>query len=258
MVYLVGAGPGDPELLTIKALNVLKEAEVVIYDALVNPAVLEWTRRGCHRICVGAPRSRRRLSQEEINRLLIEKGRRFSRVVRLKCGDPLVFARGIEEARALVEAGLTFTIIPGVTAGVAAPACFGIPLTCRFLSSSVAFVTGHEAKGKNRKTDLLSLSRCVDTLVIYMGVGKIHELAKLLCRDLPNRSKPAAIIERGSWPDQKIHVTELQKIASQDDLPGFRTPALIVIGDVVRLYSELRPYFVPLSGIPQFPEEVVG
>ena len=192
-VSLVGAGPGDPQLLTLRGLDCLREAEVVVYDRLVHPSLLEHAPADAERIDAGKEAGRHTLSQSSIERLLIANARAGKRVVRLKGGDPFIFGRGGEEAQALAAAGVPFAIVPGVTSAIAVPAYAGIPLTHREHASSVAFVTGHEDPGKpSSHLDWQRLARGVDTLVCLMGVRQLPEMARQLVRHGRPASTPCA------------------------------------------------------------------
>ena len=246
-VFLIGAGPGDPDLLTIKGLKVLKRANVIIYDALIDPVLLNYAPSSAERIFVGQPRHQERMLQEGINRLMIVKARQCGIVVRLKGGDPFIFGRGGEEAIALQEAGIDWEVIPGITAGSAVPAYSGIPLTHRGVSSSVAFVTGHECEGKSGAVDWHRLATATDTLVIFMGSKNLQRLVKALLAAGRPPSTPVAIIESGTCPNQTAHVTTLDAIVALRTSVAIKSPALIVIGEVVRLREELARYTKPAA-----------
>src|SRR6266542_4662212 len=195
-VYLVGAGPGDPGLNTVRGLQLLHSAQVIVYDQLVNPALLEEAPATAIRIFVGKQAGRHCIAQEEINRILIDHARVGNEVVRLKGGDPFVFGRGGEEAEALADAGIPFEVVPGVTAGVAAPAYAGIPLTHRDDASAVAFVTGHEDPAKDDSAlDWGALARFPGTLVLYMGVKRLPEVVERLVAAGRDGGEPAACVE---------------------------------------------------------------
>jgi len=248
-VYLVGAGPGDPGLLTLRGREVLASADVVVYDALVPMRLLDHAPPAAERIDAGKHASHHTLEQDEINRLLVNRALAGATVVRLKGGDPMVFGRGGEEALALVEAGIPFEIVPGVTAGVAAAAYAGIPLTHRDLASAVAFVTGHEADAKaGSALDWDALARWNGTLVFYMGVATLPAIAaNLIARGLAAET-PAAVIHRGTTPRQKVVAGTLAALPRLADEAGIGPPALIVVGRVVALRDQLawferRPLF---------------
>ena len=247
-VHLVGAGPGDPGLITVKAVECLGRAEVVIYDYLANESLLDIAPPGAERIYVGKKAGAHAMSQEEINRLLVEKGR-ASVVVRLKGGDPFIFGRGGEEALALKAAGIPFEVVPGVTSAIAVPAYAGIPLTHRDLTSSVAFVTGHETPGKDASAihwDRLATG--VGTLVFLMGVRNLDHIASQLmtCGRAP--ATPVAVIRWGTTSEQQTVTGTLATIGDIAATAGISPPAIIVVGEVAHLRQELnwfegRPLF---------------
>jgi uroporphyrinogen III methyltransferase/synthase len=238
-VYLVGAGPGDPGLLTARALELIAQAEVIVYDRLIPRDALAGARPDAELIYVGKEGGGESMSQEEINRLLIEHGTRS--VVRLKGGDPFVFGRGGEEVEALLGAGIPFGVVPGVTAGVAAAAYAGIPVTHRERSSAVAFVTGHEDPAKAQSAlDWDALARFPGTLVVYMGVRRLEAITERLIAGGRNPEEPAAVIERGTLPGQRVLAATLRTIAGA----GARAPAVAVFGEVAALREQL-----PLAGL---------
>ncbi len=239
-VYFVGAGPGDVDLITVKGVKALEQADCIIYDRLVNKELLQYGRTGVELIYCGKAPRQHTLSQEEINQLLVEKARRGKKVVRLKGGDPALFGRVGEEAAYCAQYGIPFEIIPGVTSGVAAPAYAGIPLTHRSFSSSVAFVTGHKQKnGAGPAVRWDQLATGVDTLVIYMGISQLE----LICQELIQHGRPAAtpvaLIRWGTLAKQKTLVGTLESIAAQAEQARFEAPAIIVVGEVVRLRDSL-------------------
>lgn len=238
-VYLVGAGPGDPELLTLKACELLMACDVVVHDALVNPAVLRYVPANAERIFVGKPRNTDRLCQHDVARLLIDKARAGKLVVRLKGGDPFLFGRGGEEADALVNAGIPWEVVPGVSAGLAVPAFAGIPVTDRRYASSVAFVTGHSSAATEHPVDWSALAHAVDTLVIFMGVRELPRIVAALLQAGKPESTPIALLERGTTADQRTRVGTLGSIVDVVQHDPMVTPALIVIGDVVRCHHRL-------------------
>jgi uroporphyrinogen III methyltransferase/synthase len=239
-VYLVGAGPGDPGLITVKGQKCLAEADVVVYDRLLGESLLEKVRPGAERLYVGKAPGHPVLSQAEINRLLVEKGREGKAVVRLKGGDPFVFGRGGEEAEALAEAGIPFEIVPGVSAAVAAPAYAGIPLTHRQLASSFTVVTGHEDPAREvSRLDWGKLARG-DTLVLLMAVQNMPQIVEKLVAGGLSRKTPVAIVEQGTGPRQRTLVGTLDTIAARAEKARLRPPAVIIIGRVVQLRKKLR------------------
>lgn len=241
-VYLVGAGPGDPDLLTVRGLEALQGAQVVIYDRLVNPVLLEEAPPVAIRIFAGKESNHHSLPQEEINTLLVEYARCGYRVVRLKGGDPFVFGRGGEEAEALARAGIPFEIVPGVSSAIAVPAYAGIPVTHRRLSSSFAVVTGHEACKSGPAVNWATLAKAVDTLVILMGLNHLPEIAEKLIAHGRSSETPVAVIRWGTTRAQETITGTLGDIGRE--AAGAKPPAIIVIGDVVSLGNRLR-WFVP-------------
>jgi uroporphyrinogen III methyltransferase / synthase len=239
-VYLVGAGPGDPGLVTKRALDLVARADVIVYDRLVPTRLLDQTRANAELVYVGKRPGADSTSQAEINRLLVEQARRGKRVVRLKGGDPFVFGRGGEEAEALAEAGIRFEIVPGVTAGIAAPAYAGIPVTHRDAASAVAFVTGHEDPTKDDSAiDWRALAGFPGTLVFYMGVRNLGLLAERLIEQGRSPDEPAAVVERGSLPAQRTVTGPLSAIAEIAGAEGIRPPAVTVVGPVAALRERL-------------------
>ncbi len=240
-VYLVGAGPGDPGLLTARALELIAAADVIIYDRLIPRAALEGARSEAELVYAGKEGGGPSVSQGEIERLLVEHGVAGSTVVRLKGGDPFVFGRGGEEAEALVAAGIPFEIVPGVTAGVAAPAYAGIPVTHRDLASAVAFVTGHEDPAKPESAlHWGALAAFPGTLVVYMGVRQLEAIARRLIAGGRSSTEPAAVIERGTLPGQRVVSGTLGTIASVAAGEGVRAPAILVFGPVAGVRERLR------------------
>ncbi|HEU0183756.1 MAG TPA: uroporphyrinogen-III C-methyltransferase [Blastocatellia bacterium] len=248
-VYLVGAGPGDPGLLTLKARDLIAEADCVIYDYLVNPEVLKHARDGAELIYAGKrglERSQQLWTQAEINRLLVAKANEHEVVVRLKGGDPFIFGRGGEEAEALVEAGIEWEVVPGVSAGSSVAAYAGIPITHRGVSSSVTFVTGHEESPVSRPGTSKSairwehLANGADTLVFFMGVARIAEIADQLISNGRDADTPVAVIRWGTYGHQETVVSNLAGVAAAVERRNLTAPALIVVGEVVRLRERLQ------------------
>jgi uroporphyrinogen III methyltransferase/synthase len=237
--FLVGAGPGDPKLLTIKAFELLKEADVVIYDRLVSEAILKLVPKTAEKIYVGKSSKKHELTQEKITELLIKKALEGKKVVRLKGGDPFLFGRGGEEAEALVEQGIAFEVVPGVTSAIAAPAYAGIPLTHRDYASSVAIVTGHRAENAARSVNWADIAGSVDTIVILMGVGELEVTAKQLVDGGLNPNTPVALIEWGTLKQQRILTGKIGTIAEEAEKKNVKPPAVIVIGEVVNLGRKL-------------------
>jgi uroporphyrinogen III methyltransferase/synthase len=250
LIYLVGSGPGDPGLFTVKGVRCMQEADAVVYDRLAPEALLGYAGPQAEKVYVGKKPGNPTMSQEEINALLVELGRAGKTVVRLKGGDPYIFGRGGEEALALNEAGLPFEVVPGVTSGVAAPAYAGIPVTHRNVSTSVAFVTGHEDPTKDRTdVDWGKLANGADTLVLYMGVGRLAEISIGLIAAGRDPGTPVACVRWGTVPEQMTATGTLEDIAERVAEAGLKPPAIIVVGDVVVLreagldWYERRPLF---------------
>ena len=237
--FLVGAGPGDPKLLTIKAFELLKEADVVIYDRLVSESILKLVPKTAEKIYVGKSSKKHELTQEKITELLIEKALEGKKVVRLKGGDPFLFGRGGEEAEALAEQGIAFEVVPGVTSAIAAAAYAGIPLTHRDYASSVAIVTGHRAENAARSVNWADIAGSVDTIVILMGVGELEVTAKQLVDGGLNPNTPVALIEWGTLKQQRILTGKIGTIAEEAEKKNVKPPAVIVIGEVVNLGRKL-------------------
>jgi uroporphyrinogen III methyltransferase/synthase len=239
-VALVGAGPGDPGLISARALELIAAADAILYDRLVPAAALEGARPGADLVYVGKEPGRPALPQEEVNARLVELARAGRRVVRLKGGDPFVFGRGGEEAEALRAAGVAFEVVPGVTAGTAAPAYAGIPVTHREAASAVAFVTGHEDPEKGEPgVDWEALARFPGTLVLYMGVGRLGRIARGLIAAGRPPDEPAAVVERGTLPGQRTVLATLETVADRAGQAGVRPPAVAVIGRVAALRERL-------------------
>jgi uroporphyrin-III C-methyltransferase/precorrin-2 dehydrogenase/sirohydrochlorin ferrochelatase/uroporphyrin-III C-methyltransferase len=238
-VYLVGAGPGDPELLTLKALRVLREADVVIYDRLVSDAILALLPPGVMRIYVGKESSRHSVPQDQINERLVKLAKAGRRVVRLKGGDPFVFGRGSEEAEELVAHGIPFEVVPGITSASACSAYAGIPLTHRGLATGVRFVTGHCRQDAPLELNWASLADPNTTLAIYMGTANADVISDRLIAAGLHRETPVALIENGTTPRQRVGITTLSALPAEIVRKGFKPPTLIVIGKVVTLAETL-------------------
>ena len=239
-VYLVGAGPGDPELITLKGLKILREADVVIYDRLVDEKILEYAVNAKELICVGKERGES-WKQEEINKLLVEKAKKYNVVVRLKNGDPMLFARGGEECEALRNAGIPYEIIPGISSALAAPIYAGIPVTHRDYSSSVSIVTGHRREGAEDDTQYLRrIFTSVDTVIVLMGVSNLEKIVnEAILSGLPI-STPVAIIEDATLPSQRVFYGTLGNIIDIARENNLKPPAVIVFGKVVQLGEKLK------------------
>jgi len=238
-VYIVGAGPGDPELLTLKAVKVLKRADVILYDRLVNEEVLKFKREDCKLVYVGKEDGKHTIPQEEINKLLLFYARVYRTVVRLKGGDPFIFGRGGEEALFLEKNHIPYEIIPGISSFYSVPEYAGIPLTFRGVSSSFAVVTGHETVGKQKYVNWKAF-RDVDTLVILMGVKNRQRIAKALIEAGRNPYEPVAFIEKGTTEEQRVVVSTLKEVA--ENPPEVNPPAVFVIGKVVELHKKLKNF----------------
>jgi uroporphyrin-III C-methyltransferase len=240
-VYLVGAGPGDPELMTRKAERVIKEADVILFDALVGPGVYALFPPGVKLIDVGKRADNHTYPQEEINRMLVEQAADHKTVVRLKGGDPYVFGRGGEEAEALAKEGIEFEVIPGISSAIAVPAYAGIPVTHRDLASSLTIITGHEDPTKGVSAlNFKALAGMRGTLVILMGVGQLRENARALIANGKSSDTPVAVIERGTTDRQRVTTGTLANIADLAAANGVETPAIVVIGEVVGLRKVLN------------------
>ncbi len=236
-VSIVGAGPGDPELITVRGRDRLVAADVVIHDDLAGDALLAYCRPDCMRIHVGKRCGRHAWTQEQVTALLLNHARSGLRVVRLKGGDPFIFGRGGEELAALAREGIPCEVIPGVTAAAAAGAVAGVPLTHRGLASAVVFVTGHECAGKNRPhVDWAAYARLGATLCIYMGMRNLAGIVEELAAGGMPIDTPVALVSRASWPDQTVRFSTLHEFAAEND-GDFATPGLAIIGEVARFPS---------------------
>ena len=235
VVYLVGAGPGDRRLITVLGLDRLRRADVVVYDRLVSPELLDEAPRA-ERIFVGKAPGDHACRQEEINALLVRHARAGRTVVRLKGGDPFVFGRGGEEALACAEAGVSWEVVPGVSSAVGVPARAGIPVTHRQVSGAFAVVTGHCAEGDRQ--DWAALAR-IETLVILMGLSSLPEIAALLLFHGRSQDTPVAVIASGTLVEERTVVGTLGTIAAEVEREGMRAPATIVVGEVVRVRERL-------------------
>lgn len=243
VVYLVGAGPGDPGLLTVRARELLAECDAVVFDALVNPDILSGSSipDAAERHFVGKRGGESSARQEDIETLLVRLARDGKRVVRLKGGDPFVFGRGSEEAQALAQAGIPFEVVPGITAGVAAPAYAGIPVTHRAVATSVTFITGHEDPTKGESgTDWSALARTGGTLVLYMGVRRLPAIVSALAAGGMPLETPAAMVEWGTFPRQRTLEATLGDLVDAARREEISAPCITVIGDVVALRDEIR------------------
>jgi len=247
-VCLVGAGPGDPGLMTVRGLQLLRTAQVIVYDQLVNPALLREAAPDAQQIFVGKQSGRHSIAQSDINEVLINYALQGYKVVRLKGGDPFVFGRGGEEAEALAAACVPFEIVPGVSAAVAVPAYAGIPLTHRSFASSFAVVTGHEAIKSKSSVDWAKLATAVDTIVILMGLHNLKSIVENLIAHGRAESTPAAVIHRGTTDAQQTVVGTLADIVEKS--AGVKAPGLIIVGEVVSLHEKLA-WFAATAQLPK-------
>jgi uroporphyrin-III C-methyltransferase len=232
VVYLVGAGPGDPDLITIKAVKVLKKADVVIYDRLANEEILKYS-EGAELIYVGKKAGEHYKSQEEINQILIDEGKKHEVVVRLKGGDPFVFGRGGEEMLALLKEGIMVEFIPGLTSAIGVPTAAGLPVTHRGVATSLTIVTGHEDPTKLEKQVKWDFK--ADTVIILMGVGKLDDNTREMMKYRDPKT-PVCVIENGTMENQKIITGTLEDISKKD----IKTPALVIVGNVVDIFKKAR------------------
>jgi len=238
-VYLVGAGPGDPKLLTLRAVELLRKADVVIYDRLVGKSILNLAPKTARKIYVGKKSGKHEVPQNKINELLVSTALEGKKVVRLKGGDPFLFGRGGEEAETLVEKHVKFEVVPGVSSAVVAPAYAGIPLTHRDYASSVAIVTGHRAGNTGKPVNWAKLSSAVDTIVILMGVESLEIIVAKLIEGGLDPNKPTAIIEHGTSKAQRSFIAKLNTIANEAKQNKVKPPAVIIIGEVAELGRKL-------------------
>jgi len=240
-VYLVGAGPGDPGLITVKGLECIQNADVLIYDYLASPSLLKHAPQQAEIIYVGKKGGDHTLSQDQINALIVDKARQGSTVTRLKGGDPFIFGRGAEEAEELIKAKISFEIVPGVTSAVAAPAYAGIPLTHRRYTSTLAFVTGHEDPAKEESSiDWAALVQGIGTIVFLMGVKNLAHITGQLIRHGMRADTPVALIRWGTTPRQQTVTGTLDTVVDKVAAAGLKAPAIIVVGDVVQLRETMK------------------
>ncbi|MCH7321960.1 uroporphyrinogen-III C-methyltransferase [Solibacillus sp. MA9] len=238
-VYIVGAGPGDPKLLTIRALECLQLADVILYDRLVNPLILQHAKKEAQLIYCGKEPGKHGMIQQEINEVLVNHAKNKKQVVRLKGGDPFVFGRGAEEALFLKEHDVSFEIVPGISAGIAAPAYAGIPVTHRDFSNSFAIVTGHGREDKGQDFLRWGALAQIDTIAFYMSVGNIEFIAQKLITHGKAAHTPVAVIEWGTTERQRTITGQLATISEQIVAEQIKNPAMILVGDVVQLHDQI-------------------
>jgi uroporphyrin-III C-methyltransferase len=232
VVYLVGAGPGDPDLITVKAVKILKDADVVIYDRLANDEILKYA-ENANLIYVGKKAGEHYKTQDEINQILIDEAKNYEKVVRLKGGDPFVFGRGGEEMLALLKENIPIETIPGVTSAVGVPTSVGLPVTHRGVATSVTIVTGHEDPTKSEKQVKWDFK--ADTIIILMGVGRLEDNTRELMKYRDPKT-PVCVIENGSMPNERIITGTLENIVGKD----VKSPALVIVGRVVELFRRIQ------------------
>lgn len=246
-VYLVGGGPGDPDLLTFRALRLMQQADVVVYDRLVSPAVLDLVRRDAEKIYAGKERDNHAIPQEDINHLLVRLAREGKRVVRLKGGDPFIFGRGGEEIATLAAEGIPFQVVPGITAAAGCASYAGIPLTHRDYSQSVVFVTGHRQDG-TVNLNWKALAHPNQTVVFYMGLHGVPDICRELVAHGMSPATPVAIVQQGTTPQQRVLISDLIHLPEVVKREQLRAPTLIIVGEVVKLHDSLS-WFEPEPGV---------
>lgn len=238
-VYLVGAGPGDPDLLTFRALRLMQKADVVVYDRLVSDAIMELVRRDAEKHYVGKERDKHAVQQEDINQCLVRLAKEGKRVLRLKGGDPFIFGRGGEEISTLMDEGVNFQVVPGITAAAGCAAYSGIPLTHRDFAQAVIFVTGHLKDGTvNLNWEMLAHEH--QTVVFYMGLHGVHCICEKLTEHGRSGSTPVALIERGTTPQQKVYIGTLNTLPQMVKDNNVKPPTMIIVGEVVQMHEKLR------------------
>lgn len=239
-VYIVGAGPGDEELITLKGVRCIKEADVILYDRLLNQDLLAYAKPNAKLIFCGKLPNRHAMIQDNINASLVHYAQQGLIVTRLKGGDPFVFGRGAEEAEVLADNGIAFEIVPGVTSGIAAAAYAGIPVTHRDLGSSFAIVTGHMREGKDDSIKWESLAKGIDTLAIYMGVGNLPYICQQLLKNGRAAQTPVAVVHMGTYADQQTVVGTLETIVDIVVAQKIKNPSMIIVGDVVTIREKIQ------------------
>ncbi|MCW9014004.1 MAG: uroporphyrinogen-III C-methyltransferase [Gammaproteobacteria bacterium] len=256
IVSLVGAGPGDPELLTLKAHKLLQQAEVIVYDRLVSQAILDMIPHGTKMVYVGKASGKHHMNQDETNQLLVNLAKTSRKVVRLKGGDPFIFGRGSEEAQFLLQHNIDFEYVPGITAASACSAYAGIPLTHRGIASSVRLITGHCRADKPLDLNWESLADKNTTLVFYMGLASLPQLREELVKAGLAASTPAAVVENGTTSNQRRCISTLDNLPLDIQKMSIQSPALIIIGNVVSFADELN-WFTPQSDYNESEQQVV-
>ncbi|MBF0709302.1 uroporphyrinogen-III C-methyltransferase [Alkalihalobacillus hwajinpoensis] len=256
-VYLVGAGPGDIDLITVKGVKCIEQADVILYDRLINQDLLDYAKEGIELIYCGKLPDYHTLKQETINRFLVKHALKGKVVTRLKGGDPFVYGRGGEEAEVLSNHGIPFEIVPGITSGIAAPMYAGIPVTHRELSSTFAFVTGHRKEGEEEELRWESLAKGIDTLAIYMGVKNLPYICSMLRKYGRNKETPVALVHWGTTQTQQTVTGTLETITEDVKKAGVQNPSMIIVGEVVNLRSKLN-WFEKMSRDEQSTKSVVS
>lgn len=239
-VYIVGAGPGDVDLITVKGMKCIQEADVILYDRLINKELLDYAKSGANLIYCGKLPNYHAMIQETINHFLIKYAKQGKVVTRLKGGDPFVFGRGAEEAETLANHNIPFEVVPGITSGIAAPAYAGIPVTHRTLSSSFAIVTGHMRAGKSDSIHWESLAKGIDTLAIYMGVGNLPYICEQLKKHGRSENTPVALVHWGTTEMQCTITGTLTTIVEIAKASEIKNPSMIIIGEVVKLREKIQ------------------
>ncbi|MEH6942517.1 uroporphyrinogen-III C-methyltransferase [Bacillus sp. JJ722] len=245
-VYLVGAGPGDLDLITVKGLKCIQQADIILYDRLVNPELLQFAKKEADVVYCGKQPGDHSMHQETISYSLVHYAKKGKIVVRLKGGDPFVFGRGGEEAEVLVKHGIPFEIIPGITAGIAAPAYAGIPVTHRDCSASFALVTGHRQDGKEDDVKWESLAKGIDTLAIYMGVANLAYIRERLIHFGKSAQTPVALIQTASLSSQRTIISTLENVVEKACDEKVTNPCMIVVGEVVKYHDSLNWWETPV------------
>lgn len=256
-VYIVGAGPGDAELITVKGLRCIKEADVILYDRLINNELLSYAKPSAKLIFCGKLPNRHAMIQEHINYSLVQHAKQGKVVTRLKGGDPFVFGRGAEEAEVLAEHGIPFEIVPGITSGIAASAYAGIPVTHRDFGSSFAIVTGHMREGKDDAIQWESLAKGVDTLAIYMGVGNLPYICSQLLKFGRAASTPVALVHMGTFEEQHTVTGTLETIVQVAQESKIKNPSMIIVGEVVSLREKIKWFEQKIESAQYLKENIV-